>query len=198
MKKLVVSLAACIALVPLAACDLGGGSATTIRGGSEGSGDYSDTVFGTWEDVNRDGCDTREEVLERDAESPIDTDRDGCADDAPIIDRYTRVAITPNVTDIDHIVSKKDAWLSGAAGWTQSRRGEFFNDQANLFSTHRSINRSKGDADAAQYRVKVMQYGPDVRCEYAQNYRNTKDHYSLIITRAQDAALDEICPVGRG
>lgn len=175
----------------LLACD--GGSATSTRSSFPA---YADNAFGDWTDINRDGCDTREEVLERDAEKPIDNDRDGCADDAPVIDRYTRLAIPVNVTDIDHIVSKKDAWSSGAAGWSSSMRAEFFNDQANLFATHRSINRSKGESDAAQWKVTVMRYGTDVRCEYAQNYRSTKEHYRLILTVVQDEALQEICPVG--
>lgn len=154
---------------------------------------YDPAKFGDWTDLNGDGCDTREDVLERSAERPIDDDRDGCKDDAAVVDRYTRQAIVVSVTDIDHVVSKKDAWESGASLWADSDRALFMNDMENLFATHRSVNRSKGDQDAAEWKTSVMNYGPAVRCEYATAYKQTKEKYSLTITVLQHHALKEIC-----
>jgi hypothetical protein len=158
-------------------------------------GTYSHAQFGSdWYDFNKDGCDTREDILERDADAPADTDGDGCNDDRPVIDRYTRIPQPVSVIDIDEVVSRHEAWVSGASGWTREERIRFGNDPANLVATHRSINRSKGEQDPDEWEA-IRTYGVDVRCEYAQTYRTVKIDYKLVITPSQDKALRELCDV---
>lgn len=158
---------------------------------------YSRAAFGRgWTDYNKDGCDTREEILERDADMPIDADSDGCRDDSTVVDRYTGRTVEVSVTDIDHVVSLHEAWMFGANSWTPEQRLKFANDPDNLVATHRSINRSKGDDDAVEWKTSVLQYSIEVRCGYVQTYRDVKNRYRLVITIPQQEALLEICRVG--
>lgn len=164
--------------------------------GPAGSGGgYSREAFGGWVDADRDGCSTREEILERDAgESAADGDGDGCRDDAPVLDASTGRRVTARGADIDHIVSLRDAWDSGASGWSASERAEFANDPGNLWAVAASVNRAKGDDEPQQWRPE----DPGAWCRYATAYADSKRAWRLSVSAAQQAALADMCPAGGG
>lgn len=157
---------------------------------------YYRDAFGTGWAIFRGHCDTREVVLERDAgPAAVDTDGDGCRDDAPMLDLYTGRLVDPPHADADHVVALADAWVSGAWQWTPAQRRAFAQDQANLRAVGASINRAKGDRGPDTFRP------PDRAgwCEYSRIYRATKQRWHLTITTAQNAAVDEMtktCPGG--
>jgi uncharacterized protein DUF1524 len=156
---------------------------------------YNRSYFGNgWRDDDGDGCDTREEILERDAgPAAVDTDGDGCRDDAPVLDLYTGRLVDPPHADADHVVALFDAWNSGAWQWTPAQRRAFAQDQANLRAVGASINRAKGDRGPDTFSPPDR----DGWCEYSRIYRATKQRWHLTITPAQNAAVDEMtktCP----
>ena len=52
---------------------------------------------------------------------------------------------------VDHIVALKEAYDSGAAAWSSTRKAEFANDPANLWCLAASVNLSKSDGDLAEW-----------------------------------------------
>jgi hypothetical protein len=150
---------------------------------------YARARFGSgWIDADGDGCDTRDEVLSRDA--VIATyGRDGCIDIVSIADPYTGLAVNGRgEIDIDHVVALGDAWRSGAYAWTDAERLSYANDQLNLLATSDDVNRAKSDRGPDRWRP------PDrgAWCAYAHLYGEVKRTYGLTVTDAQTAALAEL------
>ena len=52
---------------------------------------------------------------------------------------------------VDHIVALKEAYDSGAAAWSSTRKAEFANDSTNLWCLDASVNLSKSDGDLAEW-----------------------------------------------
>ena len=72
-----------------------------------------------------------------------------------IIDKgvaYNNACMKPNSlekyckTNIDHVVSLKDAFDSGAYKWSTNKKKKFSNDRSNHVSSCYKINSSKGSA----------------------------------------------------
>jgi hypothetical protein len=150
---------------------------------------YHRSEFGTgWARVHG-NCDTREVVLERDAgPTAVDSDGDGCKDDASILDIYTGRMVATRSTDVDHVFSLKAAWDAGAWKWTPAQRRTFAQDQANLRAVSRSVNESKGDRTPSQW-------SPPARsgaCWFATTYRSTAARWHLTVSPADDAALNDM------
>ncbi len=150
---------------------------------------YDRDRFGSgWSDADGDGCDTRDEVLARDALGAT-VGPDGCVDHVVIIDPYTGERVDGRAEiDIDHVVSLHDAWDSGAWRWTKLERLSYANDQLNLLATSDDVNRAKSDRGPDRWRP------PDRAgwCAYADLYGEVKRTYRLAVTGAQTTALAEL------
>ena len=96
--------------------------------------------------------------------------------------------------DIDHVVAEADAWRTGAAGpglWT--RRTAVANDPLNLLAVGASVNRGKGDADAAEW----LPPNTGFRCAYVARQVAVKARYTLWVTPAEKSAMGQVlatCP----
>ncbi len=164
--------------------------ALAVRGRAPTTG-YARERFGQpWADVDRNGCDTRNDVLRRDL---TETVLDGCAVlSGTLDDPYTGVPIPfargPASADvqIDHVVALADAWQTGAQAWTPAVREEFANDPANLLAVDGPANQEKGAGDAATWLPPNRGY----RCVYALRQVRVKSAYGLWVTRAEHDALD--------
>lgn len=162
----------------------------TVKGRAAKTG-YSREAFGQeWFDADRNGCDTRNDVLRRDL-----TDRsmkNYCKVLAGTLakDPYTGSSIRfvyggPSETDIDHVVALGDAWQKGAADWPFSKRLALANDPANLLAVDAGANRSKGDGDAATWLPPNKAY----RCTYVARQITLKKKYGLWVTPAERDAM---------
>ncbi len=85
---------------------------------------------------------------------------------------------------IDHVVSLKDAFHSGASSWTDEERSTFSNDRGNHVSACRSVNSSKGAAVPAVFLTRSddgigLDYGLVRVCEYLEIYFFVKITYGL-------------------
>lgn len=141
--------------------------------------------FGRWIDADRDGCNTRAEILERDGQATIRNE------DCIVIDGYWddpysgKRLISPGYVQIDHIVPLAEAWRSGASRWTDSKRVVFANDPLNLISVSGPINQSKGDRDPATWM-------PPYRAShvpYAARYVAVKAKYRLRVDQRERMSL---------
>jgi len=150
---------------------------------------YERSQFGpAWKDIDRNGCDQRNDILTRDLTGK--TFKAGTNEcvvlSGDLADPYTGTTIHferggASEVDIDHLVPLGDAWQKGAQGWDQAKREQLANDPANLAATSASANRSKGDSDMATWL-------PPARnnwCHYAAGIVAVKANYGLWMTPAE-------------
>ena len=84
----------------------------------------------------------------------------------------------------DHIVSLKDAYESGAAAWSASRKKAFANDRSNHVPSCGRVNSSKGSEGPKDFLRrsndgKGLEYEIVRFCEYVQKYYAVKVKYGL-------------------
>lgn len=163
-----------------------------LRIAAEVTAGYDRDKFRHWIDADRDGCDTRREVLIAESTRPV-TVGPGCS---IANGRWVSVydgAITTDASkfDIDHVVALKEAWDSGAHGWTSARRRNFANDLTNSFSlvaVSASSNRSKSDQDPADWLPTRTAY----RCAYVREWIKVKKTWNLSVDQREYDALARV------
>ncbi|WAS90762.1 GmrSD restriction endonuclease domain-containing protein [Nannocystis punicea] len=171
---------------------------------------YAREQFGhAWLDVDRNGCDTRDDILRRDLQDVrLEPGKRPCVVTAgELADPYTAAKIAFErgggaSVDIDHVVALGDAWVTGAAGWEPSRRVALANDPLNLLAVAASANRAKGSNNAAAWLPENLAY----RCAYVARQIAVKAKYGLWITEDEREAMkavlrdcpDEVAPAGGG
>ena len=87
-------------------------------------------------------------------------------------------------TNIDHVVSLKDAYQSGAYKWSSKIKNEFSNDKSNHVTACHKVNSSKGSATPKHFLRrsndgKGLEYKIILFCKYLDIYYKTKIKYSL-------------------
>jgi hypothetical protein len=165
----------------------------SLDGYERGCGNGEGCVFGpAWADVDRNGCDQRNDVLHRDlTEVEVRQGTQGCVVIAGVLDDpYTGRTVRFEKADaaevpIDHVVPLAAAWAQGAAAWSDDQRRTFANDLANLMATTRSENSAKGDSTADEWVPADPSYG----CSYATVVVTVKSAYALAVTPAESEAL---------
>jgi hypothetical protein len=164
---------------------------------------YSRDQFGqTWADVNRNGCDTRNDILKRDLISITykPKTRDCVVLTGVLEDRYSgetinfvRGNISSMDVQIDHVVALSNAWQTGAFKLTKIERTALANDPLNLFAVKGRLNSQKSDGDAATWLPPLKSY----RCSYVAQQIAVKAKYSLWVTAPEKNAMVGIlanCP----
>ncbi|KAL8919243.1 MAG: hypothetical protein Q9208_006904 [Pyrenodesmia sp. 3 TL-2023] len=160
-----------------------GGLRVAAQGSSTG---YSRDLFPHWNTVSG-ACNTRETVLKRDGTSVV-TDSACASTSGRWYSPYDGATWSlASDVDIDHIVPLSNAWKSGAASWTTSRRETFANDLTNpqLIAVTDDVNQSKGDQGPESWKPPVTSY----YCTYAKMWIKVKSVYSLTVTSAEKSAL---------
>jgi hypothetical protein len=167
-----------------------------IKGRAPKTG-YDRALFGqAWADVDRNGCDTRNDTLKRDLTGVTYTNSVPCkVQTGTLADPYTGTSIsflrgtaTSSAVQIDHVVALSDAWQKGAQQLTTEQRTAFANDPLNLQSTDGPTNIKKGDGDAATW----LPPNKGFRCEYVARQISVKATYSLWVTQAEHDAMANI------
>ncbi|MFJ4208780.1 DUF1524 domain-containing protein [Paenarthrobacter sp. NPDC089675] len=172
-----------------------------IKGRAPKTG-YDRAQFGqAWADVDRNGCDTRNDILKRDLTAVTYTNSVPCkVQSGTLADPYTgnriafiRGASTSTAVQIDHVVALSDAWQKGAQQLSLEQRTALANDPLNLQATDGPTNQQKSDGDAATWLPPNKAY----RCEYVARQISVKASYSLWVTQAEHDAMARIlgdCP----
>ena len=167
----------------------------TVRGRAPMTG-YSREQFGQpWADIDRNGCDTRSDVLKRDLTSLVfkPGTRDCAVLTGTLRDPYTARTVTfvrggASEVDVDHVVALGNAWASGAARLTPDTRAALANDPLNLLAVDATTNRAKGDGDAATW----LPPNKAFRCSYVARQVAVKAKYSLSVTSSEHAAASAL------
>jgi hypothetical protein len=156
---------------------------------------YERSQFGpTWSDVDRNGCDTRNDILYRDLTSK--TFKSGTRDCVVLTgilsDPYSgeKISFVRGVgssmdVQIDHVVALSNAWQTGAFKLTYDKRLALANDPMNLLAVKGRLNSQKGDGDAATW----LPPRKDIRCAYVAQQIVVKAKYKLWVTSAEKAAM---------
>ena len=165
---------------------------------------YDRAAFGqAWADVDRNGCDTRNDVLRRDLTAfVVKAGTHGCVVLAGTLhDPYTATTIafvrgqsTSAEVQIDHVVALSDAWQKGAQQLSADTRRALANDSLNLLAVDGRANQRKSDGDAASWLPPNKPY----RCPHAARQVAVKAKYKLWVTSAERDALGRIlatCPL---
>lgn len=159
---------------------------------------YSRDQFGqAWADTDRNGCDTRNDILARDLTNL--TFRAGsraCVVASGVLaDPYTGQIInfvrgqdTSSAVQIDHVVALSDAWQSGAQQLSAEERQLFANDPANLLAVDGPANQQKSDGDAATWLPANTAY----RCTYVSKQIEVKAKYRLWVKPAEKDAMSRV------
>jgi hypothetical protein len=171
-----------------------------VKGRAPRTGYERDRFGPAWADTDRNGCDTRNDVLSRDltAETFKAGTNNCVVITGRLLDPYTGRTLgfrkdDASAVQIDHVVSLSNAWQTGAQGWTADKRLAFANDPLNLLAVDGPTNGSKGDGDAATWLPPNKGY----RCAMVARQVAVKAKYQLWMTPAERDASARVlsaCP----
>ncbi|WP_232531916.1 GmrSD restriction endonuclease domain-containing protein [Microbacterium halophytorum] len=168
---------------------------TAPETGYDRVGDFGES----WLDVDGNGCDTRNDILQRDLANEV---LDGACVvlSGDFVDPYTGASIdfvrgidTSRLVQIDHVVALKDAWRTGAQQLSQEARIALANDPVNLLASDGSTNASKGASNAASWLPPNRAF----RCEYVARQISAKAKYGLWVVPPERDAMERVlssCP----
>ena len=155
---------------------------------------YSRAQFPHWSDLDRNGCDARNDILKRDLTEVIFKagTRDCKVISGVLLDPFSNKVLAftsaKSAVDIDHLVALSNAWQTGAAYFDRSKRSQIANDPLNLLAVDARLNRQKGDGDAATW---LPPHKP-FRCEYVSRQVAVKAKYSLWVTAAEKDTITRV------
>lgn len=166
-----------------------------VKGRSPATGYDRVAEFGeAWIDVDRNGCDTRDDILARDL-AGVSRGADCRVLAGTLVDPYTGRTIaftrgrqTSARVQIDHVVALLDAWETGARSLSQETRVRLANDPLELLAVDGPTNQAKGAGDAATW----LPPSAGFRCEYAARQVSVKVKYGLWVKPAEKAALQRV------
>ena len=177
-------------------------SSLPVKGRAPKTG-YTRAQFGqAWADVDRNGCDTRNDMLKRDLTEIVYKvkTRNCVVATGILLDRYSgetinfvRGNVTSMEVQIDHVIALSNAWQTGAFKLTVLQRTALANDPMNLFAVKGRLNLQKSDGDAATWLPPLKSF----RCAYIAQQIAVKAKYSLWVTAPEKEAMLRIlatCP----
>lgn len=170
-----------------------------VKGKAPATGYDRNGKFGNgWKDFDGNKCDERQDTLTRDMSKIRYKDNKNCQlTSGTLSDVYTGTTINWKVNsgsvDVDHVVALKNVWISGGQQLSQEQRLAVANDPLNLMASQASANRSKGDANAAEW----LPTNKSFRCQYVATQVSVKKKYALAVTPAEKDAMKDVlnsCP----
>lgn len=156
---------------------------------------YDRDLFPHWSDLDGNGCDARNEILQRDLANVSLRAGDNCiVERGTLADPYTGEVIpftrgvgTSGAVHIDHIVPLAAAWTGGANEWSSEQREAFANDPRNLQAVDGRANSAKGMRLASEW----MPANTAFHCTYLAQLTNVLQTYDLAVTPLdQDAIIN--------
>ena len=172
-----------------------------IKGRAPKTG-YSREEFGpAWSDVDRNGCDTRNDILNLELTDVVHANSIPCKVESGVLDDpYTGTRIefqrgqdTSSAVQVDHLIALGNSWVTGAQQLTAEERLQLANDPLNLRAADGRANGAKGDSDAATW----LPPNKAFRCEYVAAQTAVKAKYELWMTAAEHDAIARVlesCP----
>jgi hypothetical protein len=189
MKRLAIAFILCLGLLTPTVQSAYAGDGTLLIAPDNLEG-YDRTLFKHWIDTDKDGCDTRAEVLIEEAIVKPKIGPKCKLTGGKWLSAYDGKTITnSSLLDVDHMVPLAEAWRSGAWNWTSAQRQAFANDLENseaLIAVTLSTHRSKGDKDPSSWMPKETQ------CNYVESWISIKSKYVLSVDEKEKIALTQL------
>ena len=158
---------------------------------------YNRSSFKHWIDADKNGCNTRAEVLIEEAITKPKVGSKCALTGGKWFSAYDGVEVTSaSKLDVDHMVPLAEAWRSGAWKWSAAQRQAYANDLSDaraLIAVTLSTNRSKGDKDPSLWLPAKEQ------CTYIENWIAIKVKYSLTVDAKEATKLNSLvnsCSLG--
>ncbi|GAA2754340.1 excalibur calcium-binding domain-containing protein [Amnibacterium kyonggiense] len=150
---------------------------------------YKRSKFTLWVDANRNGENTRAEVLKAESKKKVVLSRSGTVRTGRWVSPYDgKVFTVGSKLDSDHLVPLEEAWTSGAASWSTKKRTAYANDLGygpSLVAVSQHANRSKGDKAPDAYLPPRTSYD----CTYVRDWVAVKYRWGLKVDADEKAAL---------
>jgi hypothetical protein len=166
---------------------------TQIVVANEHKGGYSRSLFSENKDLDKDGCNTRAEVLERDSLVPVQKSGGRCTvDSGKWLSVYDgRTWLLGRDVQIDHLVSLKEVWDSGGWAWSAAQRSDYANNLGNRITLNvatKSENAKKGEKDPSNYLPPLVSY----RCTYLANWVAVKVQWKLSMDQSEYGRIKKL------
>ncbi|MDT0403132.1 MULTISPECIES: HNH endonuclease family protein [Streptomyces] len=154
---------------------------------------WMDTADGV--PLARNGCDTRNDLLQRDGQELRFKSGSDCVVIAMTLDDpYTGTTIEwrkqkAAEVQIDHVVPLSYSWQMGSSRWPEAKRKQLANDTLNLIPVQGRANSAKSDSGPASW------LPPDkgIRCAYAVRFAQVAVKYEMPVTTADRRMMLEQC-----
>ncbi|MFF3325403.1 HNH endonuclease family protein [Streptomyces sp. NPDC002889] len=154
---------------------------------------WMDTADGV--PLARNGCDTRNDLLNRDGQDlRFRSGSDCVVVSMTLHDPYTGEAIEwrkrqATEVQIDHVVPLSYSWQMGAARWGVAKRRQLANDPLNLLPVDGPSNSRKGDSGPASW----LPPSKRIRCAYVVRIAQVAVKYEMPVTAADKRAMLAQC-----
>ncbi|MBQ1099300.1 HNH endonuclease [Streptomyces sp. b94] len=143
----------------------------------------------------RNGCDTRNDLLQRDGQDLRFRSGSDCVVVAMTLDDpYTGTSIEwrkqeAGEVQIDHVVPLSYSWQMGSSRWAESKREQLANDPLNLLPVLGRANSAKRDSGPASW----LPPAKSIRCAYAVRFAQVAVKYELAVTAPDRQAMLRQC-----
>lgn len=145
-----------------------------------------------WADTDRDGCDTRKEVLIEEAVVAPQIGERCSLTGGQWLSVYDNQFFTDSGgLDIDHFIPWEEVWQSGAHRWTDQQRRDLYNNLSNpdfLIAVSSSTNRSKGGRSPHEW----LPPDENKHCWYVRTWIELKAHFDLAVDQAEREGLEQL------
>ena len=162
-------------------------------------GGYKRSLFKHWVDANKNGKDTRAEVLIAESLVSVQFSSTGkTVSTGKWLSLYDGETWTKaSDVDVDHVVALAEAWRSGAWKWSSSRRQSYANDLGvawTLRAVTDNVNQSKSDDDPTYWLPPLE----SANCVYLTEWVAVKIRWKLTVDAEErqsirDGWLDARC-----
>lgn len=154
--------------------------------------EYNREDWGNWIDEDKDGLNTRNEVLaEESLIKPVISNNKVVY--GKWFDKYTGKYFTnPSDLDIDHLVPLKNAHVSGASNWSKRKKNRYYNYlkyDNHLIAVSKSANRNKSDKSPVEWLPPNEEY----QCEYVREWYKIKTYWGLTVEKGFDKVSNRVC-----
>ena len=192
MKKVIIFILIFVFIIPIQPVYAGNTDALSFM--EEKIGGYDRSLFKHWIDADKNGCNTRQEVLIEEAIVKPKIGKKCVLSGGTWLSSYDDKTIkgSGSTLDVDHMVPLAEAWRSGAWQWTNAEREFFANDLKDnrvLIAVTASSNRSKGDSDLANWLPKASK---EIVCDYVFAWIAVKSRYYLSVDPKESAVIERI------